>query len=197
MEYKRKLQERAQARRLGIVDPTWDEFYGENSLFDGGMAPFDDFFRSPDDDLDVFDVRRARGRARRGAPRLLAAAPRRSVVRPRLARRPCACGAARSPLPSPFAPRPCAQNNSMPILESLGDYQGMNFENQAWGYQGGYQPNSAYSAGQQQQGGWMAPAAGGAAPAAPAQQQQQQGGAADLFDLNAYEQQKQPGAGGY
>jgi len=54
--YKRKLQERAQARRLGIVDPTWDEFYGENSLYENGMPPFDDFFRSPDDDLDVFDV---------------------------------------------------------------------------------------------------------------------------------------------
>ncbi|KAI8466983.1 MAG: plastid ribosomal protein S21 [Monoraphidium minutum] len=53
--YKRKLQERAQARRLGILEPTWDEFYGENSLFDNGTAPFDDFFKSPDDDFDVFD----------------------------------------------------------------------------------------------------------------------------------------------
>lgn len=43
--------------RLGILEPTWDEFYGENSLFDNGVGPpFDDFFRSPDDDLDVFDV---------------------------------------------------------------------------------------------------------------------------------------------
>ena len=127
--------EPAQARRLGIVEPTWDEFYGENSLFEGGMAPFDDFFRSPDDDLDVYD-------------------------------------------------------NSMPILESL-DYQGMGFnDNASWGYQGGYQPNSAYGGAQQQQG-W------GAAPAQqqqpPAQQQQQQTG--DVFDLSAYEQQK--GQGGF
>ncbi|GBF99995.1 30S ribosomal protein S21 [Raphidocelis subcapitata] len=138
--YKRKLQERARARKLDIVDPTWEEFYGDNSLFDNGMPPFDDFFRSPEDDLDVFD------------------------------------------------------NNSMPILEAL-DYNGMNFESSTWGYQGGYQPSSAYGGQQQQQqgqqqqqqgqaGGWQQP------PAQPGQP------GPDVFDLQAYEQQKGGGSGG-
>jgi hypothetical protein len=72
----------------------------------------------------------------------------------------------------------------MPILEAL-DYNGMNFEGSTWGYQGGYQPSSAYGGQQQQQqqqGGWQQPA-------------QQQGGP-DVFDLNAYEQQKGGSGGG-
>ncbi|KAI8470491.1 MAG: hypothetical protein J3K34DRAFT_521278 [Monoraphidium minutum] len=130
--YKRKLQERAQARRLGIVEPTWDEFYGENSLFDNGMGPFDDFFRSHDD-IDIFD------------------------------------------------------SSSLPILDAL-DYPAA-YDANAWGYQGGYQPNSAYGSQQQQAAGWAAPAAAGAPGAAPA------AGAAgaEVFDLNSYEQQ----SGGY
>jgi len=76
----------------------------------------------------------------------------------------------------------------MPILEAL-DYQGMNFDGNAWGYQGGYQPNSAYGAQQQQQqqqqGSWQQQP-----PAAP----QQQG---DMFDLAAYEQNKPPTGTGY
>jgi hypothetical protein len=82
----------------------------------------------------------------------------------------------------------------MPILDAL-DYSGMTFDTNAWGYQGGYQPNSAYgaqqqaggaAAPQQQQGAWQQP--GGAAP------QQQQG---EVFDLASYEQQKGGQQGGY
>jgi hypothetical protein len=75
--------------RMNIVDPTWDEFYGENSLFDNGVAPFEDFFRSPDDDLDVFDVSAA---ARRRMP--ARRAPQAPLARTRPA--PGAAEAARS-----------------------------------------------------------------------------------------------------
>jgi len=40
-EYKRKLQERAQARKLGIVEPTWEEFYG----LEEESRPFEEYFR--------------------------------------------------------------------------------------------------------------------------------------------------------
>jgi hypothetical protein len=75
----------------------------------------------------------------------------------------------------------------MPILEAL-DYQGMNFDGNAWGYQGGYQQPAAggYGAPQQQQGAGTWQQQPAAAPGAPMQQQ------GDTFDLAAYEQQKGP-----
>jgi hypothetical protein len=85
----------------------------------------------------------------------------------------------------------------MPILDAL-DYPGMTFDTNAWGYQGGYQPSSAYGAQQQQQQGqqqqqqvaWQQQQQPAAAP-------QQAAPAADVFDLSAYEQQKGTGQGGY
>ncbi|KAF8073168.1 rpsU [Scenedesmus sp. PABB004] len=45
--YKRKLAERAQARKLKIEEPTWEEFYGENVE---EAKPFDEFFSKPGDE---------------------------------------------------------------------------------------------------------------------------------------------------
>jgi hypothetical protein len=50
--YKRKLQERAQARKLGILEPTWEEFYGDD---EGSEAkPFEEFFVQDNEDMDIF-----------------------------------------------------------------------------------------------------------------------------------------------
>ncbi|WIA29653.1 hypothetical protein OEZ86_012139 [Tetradesmus obliquus] len=40
--YKRKLAERAQVRKLGIEEPTWDDFYGPATVEEA--KPFDEFF---------------------------------------------------------------------------------------------------------------------------------------------------------
>eukprot|EP00195_Chlamydomonas_chlamydogama_P007077 CAMPEP_0202894786 /NCGR_PEP_ID=MMETSP1392-20130828/4108_1 /ASSEMBLY_ACC=CAM_ASM_000868 /TAXON_ID=225041 /ORGANISM="Chlamydomonas chlamydogama, Strain SAG 11-48b" /LENGTH=192 /DNA_ID=CAMNT_0049579577 /DNA_START=57 /DNA_END=635 /DNA_ORIENTATION=- len=46
--YKRRLRERHEARKLGLVEPTWEEAYGE----DVDPKPFDEFFaRDPDNEL--------------------------------------------------------------------------------------------------------------------------------------------------
>ncbi|KAF6260360.1 plastid/chloroplast ribosomal protein S21 [Scenedesmus sp. NREL 46B-D3] len=51
--YKRKLAERAQARKLGIEEPTWDEFYGPAILEEA--KPFDEFFvHTTDMEMDVY-----------------------------------------------------------------------------------------------------------------------------------------------
>lgn len=49
--YKRKLQERAMARKLGIQEPTWEEFYGDD---DGEPKPFEEFFVQDNEEMDIF-----------------------------------------------------------------------------------------------------------------------------------------------
>eukprot|EP00877_Chromochloris_zofingiensis_P001380 jgi/Chrzof1/11242/Cz05g29050.t1 len=51
-EYARRLEERIQARKLRLVEPTWEEFYGK----DDEPKPFDHYFNMKDeDDLEIFD----------------------------------------------------------------------------------------------------------------------------------------------
>jgi len=49
--YKRRQRERAEARKLRLVDPTWEELYGEDSE----ARPFDEFFARDDEELDIFE----------------------------------------------------------------------------------------------------------------------------------------------
>ena len=51
--YKRRQRERAEARKLRLVDPTWEELYGEDSE----ARPFDEFFARDDEELDIFEAR--------------------------------------------------------------------------------------------------------------------------------------------
>lgn len=51
--YKRRQRERAEARKLGLVEPVWDELYGD----DTEAKPFDEFFSRDDEELDIFEVR--------------------------------------------------------------------------------------------------------------------------------------------
>lgn len=50
--HKRRLRERAEARKLGIIEPVWDELYGD----DTEAKPFDEFFSRDDEELDIFEV---------------------------------------------------------------------------------------------------------------------------------------------
>mgnify|MGYP001811103927 CR=1 FL=1 len=69
-------------------------------------------------------------------------------------------------------PTPPPQSSTQPNQVALDNHPQ---DNNAWGYQGGYQPNSAFGGAQQQQGAWS-------------QQPQQTG---EVFDLAAFEQQQQ------
>jgi len=49
---KRKLFEKAQARKMGIEEPSWEEVYGENQ---DEAKPFDEYFCKPGDGDEAFD----------------------------------------------------------------------------------------------------------------------------------------------